>query len=193
MTLPALADMLVPRRQIPTRGLFDQLVDLLGEAIVGGRYAPGERLHIDQFCDGYGVSRTVMREALRVLQAKGLVTAKPNVGTLVRPTDQWNLLDADVLRWRRSTNCADQIDMDIAVLAMRLLGLHDELHGNTVFEQLLENVADIRCTLPTVSDTVRDEMPPTGQLAAPGSTSPDGRRSEIGGTYVTFDLARTTA
>lgn len=193
MTLPALADMLVPRRQIPTRGLFDQLVDLLGEAIVGGRYAPGERLHVDQLCDGYSVSRTVMREALRVLQDKGLVTAKPNVGTLVRPTDQWSLLDADVLRWRRSTNCGDQIDADIAVLATRLIDLHDELHGNTVFEQLLENLAGIHCALPAVFDTIRDETPPSGQLAASGSTSPDGTRPDAGGTYVTFDLVRTLA
>lgn len=47
----------------------------------------------------FGVSRTVLREALRTLTSKGLVESRPRVGTRVRPRDAWNLLDADLLNW----------------------------------------------------------------------------------------------
>jgi DNA-binding FadR family transcriptional regulator len=48
----------------------------------------------------FEVSRTVVRESLRVLEAKGLVSARPNVGTRIRPVQEWNLLDPDVIEWR---------------------------------------------------------------------------------------------
>ncbi len=47
----------------------------------------------------FGVSRTVLREALRTLTSKGLIGSRPKVGTRVRPKSAWNLLDADVLDW----------------------------------------------------------------------------------------------
>jgi DNA-binding FadR family transcriptional regulator len=47
----------------------------------------------------FGVSRTVLREALRTLTSKGLVESRPKVGTRVRPRHAWNLLDADLLDW----------------------------------------------------------------------------------------------
>lgn len=48
----------------------------------------------------FGVSRTVVREAIKVLASKGLVETRPKVGTQVRPRRDWNLLDSDVLAWR---------------------------------------------------------------------------------------------
>jgi DNA-binding FadR family transcriptional regulator len=47
----------------------------------------------------FGVSRTVLREALRTLTSKGLIESRPRVGTRVRPKPAWNLLDADLLDW----------------------------------------------------------------------------------------------
>lgn len=81
------------------RNLTWGLCDRLGRAIVVGDYrdrpfpteAEIERLH--------GVSRSVTREAVKMLAAKGLVGARPKQGTFVRPEAAWNLFDTDVLRW----------------------------------------------------------------------------------------------
>jgi DNA-binding FadR family transcriptional regulator len=72
----------------------------LALAIIGGRYAPGDLLATEeQFSAALSVSRTAYREAVRILVAKGLVQARPKVGTRVQPRSQWNLLDPDVLSW----------------------------------------------------------------------------------------------
>ena len=52
-----------------------------------------------ELCETYGVSRTVLREAVKMLTAKGLFGSRPRQGTRVLPESQWNLLDPDVLRW----------------------------------------------------------------------------------------------
>lgn len=68
--------------------------------IVSGAFAPGQRLPAEPtLCEAYGVSRPVLREATRVLVAKGLVVSKPRVGSVVRPRDEWHMLDPDVLVW----------------------------------------------------------------------------------------------
>jgi DNA-binding FadR family transcriptional regulator len=54
----------------------------------------------DHLAAELGVSRTVVREAIKVLQAKGLVEVKPRTGTRVRPRRSWHLLDADVVAWQ---------------------------------------------------------------------------------------------
>ena len=81
------------------RNLTIGLLDHLGKAIVTGFYDdkvfPTEALLADQ----YKVSRSVTREAVKMLTAKGLLTARPRQGTVIQATRQWNLLDKDVLRW----------------------------------------------------------------------------------------------
>jgi DNA-binding FadR family transcriptional regulator len=52
-----------------------------------------------ELMEAFGVSRTVLREALRTLTSKGLIESRPKVGTRVRPRHAWNLLDADLLDW----------------------------------------------------------------------------------------------
>nr|WP_243843928.1 FadR/GntR family transcriptional regulator [Paraburkholderia caballeronis] len=72
----------------------------LGSAILRGDYAPASVLPREaELMGAFGVSRTVLREALRTLTSKGLVESRPRVGTRVRARDAWNLLDADVLQW----------------------------------------------------------------------------------------------
>ncbi|HZC72684.1 MAG TPA: FCD domain-containing protein [Jatrophihabitans sp.] len=82
------------------RGLHAQTVETLGSRIVRGQYAPGSALSPDELEHEFGISKTVLREALRVLAAKGLVDARQKRGTVVRPRASWSLLDADLLRWQ---------------------------------------------------------------------------------------------
>ena len=102
----------------PRRGLHGHVVDELGRRVVGGRWAPGAPLpNEDDLVAELGVSRTVVRESIKVLQAKGLVEVRPKTGTRVRPRRAWHLLDPDVVGWlfadlergddlRRSTRAA---------------------------------------------------------------------------------------
>ena len=82
------------------RGLHGAMVERLGKRIVAGEPPPGEALPREPVLAAeYDVSRTVVREALRVLAAKGLVDARPMRGTRIRPREDWRLLDPDLLRW----------------------------------------------------------------------------------------------
>jgi DNA-binding FadR family transcriptional regulator len=80
--------------------LTGKIVDELGTAIVTGEYQPDALLPSEiELAHHYAASRSVMREAVKVLNAKGLVTAKPRRGTSVTSSKTWNLFDPDVLRW----------------------------------------------------------------------------------------------
>jgi DNA-binding FadR family transcriptional regulator len=82
------------------RGLHGQLVQQLGQMIVAGELGADRPLVPEEIGHRFEVSRTVVRESLRVLEAKGLVSARPNVGTRIRPVHEWNLLDPAVIEWR---------------------------------------------------------------------------------------------
>jgi DNA-binding FadR family transcriptional regulator len=72
----------------------------LGIAIVSGQYQPGDLLEGEvASSEQLKVSRTAYREAVRILAAKGLVDARPKVGTRINARSKWNLLDPDVLEW----------------------------------------------------------------------------------------------
>jgi DNA-binding FadR family transcriptional regulator len=88
---------------VPTytnRSLHGHAVNLIGTRIIRGDYRPGDVLDPVALEHELEVSRTVIRETLRVLGAKGLVGARPRRGTYVRDRADWSLLDADVLHWQ---------------------------------------------------------------------------------------------
>ncbi|MCC6315627.1 MAG: FadR family transcriptional regulator [Thermomicrobiales bacterium] len=84
------------------RGLHGQVVHEVGRRIVLGELTPGGTLDLEALEREYGVSRTVVREAVKVLEAKGLLQARPKRGTIVRERERWNLLDPDIISWRLS-------------------------------------------------------------------------------------------
>jgi DNA-binding FadR family transcriptional regulator len=86
----------------PERGqnLTYSIVQHLGVAIVTGTYCARRPFPVEAaLCKQYGASRSVLREAVKMLTAKGLLAARPRQGTWVQPEARWNLLDPDVLRW----------------------------------------------------------------------------------------------
>jgi DNA-binding FadR family transcriptional regulator len=83
------------------------VVEDLGHLIISGRQPIGSLLPGDaELMERYSVSRTVLREALKTLAAKGLIQAKARIGTRVRPRAEWNLFDTDVLVWHARTGFA---------------------------------------------------------------------------------------
>jgi GntR family transcriptional regulator, galactonate operon transcriptional repressor len=80
--------------------IHGSVVDAIGRWILGGTYAPEDLLpREDDLAVELGVSRTSIREAVKVLSAKGLLQARRRVGVRVRDRDDWNLLDPQVLSW----------------------------------------------------------------------------------------------
>lgn len=77
----------------------------IGRRIVAGTYKPGDTLPTEpRIQEEFGVSRTAVREAIRLLSAKGLTVSRPKIGTRVRPMVDWSMLDPDVLRWQVDQN-----------------------------------------------------------------------------------------
>ena len=81
------------------RNLTWGLQEVLGRSIVVGEYRNKPFPTEAEVVQRHGVSRSVTREAVKMLAAKGLLGARPKQGTFVRPEDAWNLFDTDVLRW----------------------------------------------------------------------------------------------
>src|SRR3546814_18855099 len=75
------------------------MLDAFGRAIVVGDYDGATFPTGAELAKQHGVSRSVTREAVKMLTAKGLLSARPRQGTTVQPTTSWNLFDTDVLRW----------------------------------------------------------------------------------------------
>lgn len=89
------------RALLSNRGLLGRVVHATGLRILGGELPPGTALpNESDWSRQLGVSRTVLREATKVLISKGLIESRPKTGTSVRPADHWNLLDPDVLSWQ---------------------------------------------------------------------------------------------
>jgi DNA-binding FadR family transcriptional regulator len=99
------------------KNVHGNTVDHLGEAIVAGRYAPGASIPPEPLlCEELGVSRTVVRESVKSLIAKGLVSSGPKVGTRVLPSDQWNWFDPDVIRWQSRAGLTREFLRDLQEL-----------------------------------------------------------------------------
>jgi DNA-binding FadR family transcriptional regulator len=81
-------------------GLPDRIAGEFGRRIVSGAIAPGDTLPIEpEIQREFAVSRTAVREAMRLLAGKGMTRSRRKTGTHVRPVADWNMLDPDVLLW----------------------------------------------------------------------------------------------
>ena len=100
-----------PNRPVVQRQLrlSEMVAGTIGKRIVTGQYKPGDTLPTEPAVQAeFGVSRTAVREAIRLLSAKGLTASRPKIGTRVRPVGDWNMFDADVLRWQVEHGPSDE-------------------------------------------------------------------------------------
>ncbi len=82
------------------RNLTHQLTHQLGAAIVQGQYAIDKSFPTEaELSQQFNISRSVTREAVKMLTAKGLIASRPRQGIRVMPSTHWNMFDADVLGW----------------------------------------------------------------------------------------------
>jgi GntR family transcriptional regulator, galactonate operon transcriptional repressor len=92
------------------RGVHGQTVETLARRVLSGEIPEGATLDMAALQGELDVSLTALRESLKVLAAKGMVDARQKRGTFVRPRSDWNLLDADVLRWQFSESSGTGAD-----------------------------------------------------------------------------------
>jgi DNA-binding FadR family transcriptional regulator len=145
------------------KNVHGNTVDHLGEAIVAGRYAAGTSLPPEpMLCEELGVSRTVVREAVKSLIAKGLITTGPKVGTRVLNDSEWNWFDPDVIAWQSKAGLTPEF-------------LRDLMELRRVVEPAAVRMAAERATAVEIAE-IEDAF--AGMK----------RAVESGGDYVTYDL-----
>lgn len=145
------------------KNVHGNTVDFLGEAIVAGRYLEGGAIPPEPvLCEELGVSRTVVRESIKSLVAKGLIHTGPKVGTRVLPSDQWNWFDSDVIAWQAKAGLTPEFIRDLQDL-------------RRVVEPAAVKLAALRAT---AEDIAHIEAAYAGMKQAVFE----------GGDYITFDL-----
>jgi GntR family galactonate operon transcriptional repressor len=102
------------------RGILGDVVSGLGRRIVSGEWTSGQALPTEVILmEQLGVGRSVVREAIRILNAKGLVRSRQMEGTTVLPRHNWRLLDPDLIHWRMEA--ADRKVLLLDLLQVRLV------------------------------------------------------------------------
>ena len=99
------------QRRAANRNLSYKLAESLGQNILTGKYEPGSILPGEiELCDMYNISRTAVREAVKMLAAKGMVLPRPRIGTRVLPKENWNYLDQDLLAWIKLNDHPEMVE-----------------------------------------------------------------------------------
>ncbi|MEC3981320.1 FadR/GntR family transcriptional regulator [Amycolatopsis sp. H20-H5] len=131
------------------RNLHARIVDELGRLIVEGAFGTAQPIVPDDLGRRFSASRTVVREALRVLESKGMVTARPRVGTWTLPPEAWDAIDPDVIAWRvngpdgpRHLRELHELRLTIEPQAARLATRHRRPDELAVMATAYERMAD---------------------------------------------------
>lgn len=129
--------------------MHSRIVETLAGRILSREYAEGAVLDLAALQRELDISLTALREALKVLTAKGLVDARQKRGTFVRPRPSWNVLDADVMRWQTAesadTGLFDQLAEVRAVVepaGARLAAERASEEDVAALSEALERMAD---------------------------------------------------
>ncbi|MVS98856.1 FCD domain-containing protein [Devosia sp. L53-10-65] len=115
------------------------VVKTLAQSILSNRFASGTALPSEpELCEEFSVSRSAVREAVKVLDSKGMVTTRPRTGSIVRPREDWNLLDPDILAW----------SMELQPSAELVLSL---IEARQVIEPAAARLAALRATATSIA------------------------------------------
>jgi len=96
------------------------LLTTLGQSIVTGEFDGTIFPTEAELCTRYGASRTVTREAVKMLSAKGLLSSRQRQGTRIEPVENWNLLDPDVLRWLMERPYSNKIFLEFTQMRLAI-------------------------------------------------------------------------
>lgn len=139
---------------IPRRGVFGYFVHELGRRIVGGHYPVGATLPNEpDLVEQFGISRTVIREAMKCLAGKGLVEIKTRVGTRVKERSNWHHLDTDVMVWYYETGPSVEIMRSIKDLR---LALEPEATARAAARSTDADIAAIRSAYEDMASSIGD-------------------------------------
>jgi DNA-binding FadR family transcriptional regulator len=132
------------RQPPPARkSMHARIVRNLGMRIVGAEFKPGDRLPAEAvLLAQYEVSRPVLREAVRVLVAKGLVLSRQRAGAIVRPRNEWHLLDPDVLYWLIQSQPSQQFVDTLLTVRRVFEPAIAALAARVASEQALQDIAE---------------------------------------------------
>ncbi|MGL4239102.1 FadR/GntR family transcriptional regulator [Tabrizicola sp.] len=156
---------------IEVRGVLGSTVSALGTRILGAEWAPGESIPKESdICDEMGVSRSVVREAFRILGAKGLIRSRTSDGTRVQARSEWRLLDPDVMNWRIKAGDTKSLLQDL--LKVRLV-----LEPGVVYTATL-----------TASDAARDRVRAAWAWKEQEFRTPDPNYAERRQRFIDADL-----
>lgn len=146
--VPMTGSITLAQTGVMARKLHTRVADQIGRSVVRGEIQPGHALPSElRICDMMNVSRTAVREALRVLVGKGLLQSRPKSGTKVRDPEHWNHLDPDVLRWQLEVSDVDNflrklfqlrfaVEPAAAALAASAASADDSRRIKTAFEKM---------------------------------------------------------
>lgn len=93
---------------MPAPVMHSEVVRVLGEEIVGGALPPGSVVNLAELAERFSRSRTVVREAVRVLESLGLVVSQRRVGVTVQPSTAWSVLSPQVIAWRLASDAREE-------------------------------------------------------------------------------------
>ncbi|MEL5455541.1 FadR/GntR family transcriptional regulator [Serratia ureilytica] len=147
------------QQQAAQRNLSYLLAEKLGQQILAGDYQAGSILPGEmELGEQFGVSRTAVREAVKMLAAKGMLLPRPRIGTRVMPQSQWNFLDQDLLTWWMTRENFDQVMQHFLILRTSLEPQACALaadHASPQQTKLLAELMAEMCALHTQFDRER--------------------------------------
>ena len=139
------------------RNLCGQVVHDLGCQILAGEVKPGDPLPQEPtLCEQMGVSRTVIREAIKSLAAKGLVESRPKRGTIVRLPRFWNYLDPEVLSWQSNADVSGQQLFYLTEFRQTIEPVAAAMAAERASEEQLRLISEACEEMERTADTVED-------------------------------------